>query len=404
MLLVTLPEAVPARQADPAENEAVFLEAWRVTGNAFYDASMRGVDWEAVRAELTPRAAAAKTAAELSAVINDALARLHASHTGHFTQDQREYYELLDVFFPEGVPKRKGSKIHPGPVQYVGIGLVTKAIDAQVYAADVYDSGPAARAGIRVGDALLAVEGGVWGDVAPFREREGKPTIVTIKRTADPASRMEVTVVPAMIRPRELFLKSIAASARVIEREGKRIGYVRIRSYAHPSYHEALKDLLAERFMDADGLVIDIRGGWGGARPEYMDIFNPTAPALTYRARDGKERVLSTTWRKPVAMLIDGESRSGKEAIAYAFKKHGIGPLVGERTAGAVLAGTTRPLADGSVLYLAVNDVRVDGQSLEGVGVEPDVKAPRSLPYCEGRDAQLDAAVDAVLERLRPRP
>lgn len=383
---------------DPYSPEGVFLEAWLVAQNAFYDEHMSGVNWDAVREELEPRAAAAKTEAELSAIINDAVGRLHASHTGHLTPDQREYYELLDVFFPAGVPERKDSRIKPGPVEYVGIGLATQTIGGRTYVYDVYTGGPADRAGILSGDELLGVEGGPWGDIAPFRGREGKETKVAVRRAADEQPR-DVTVTPALIRPRELFLASEKASARLIERDGKKIAYVRIRSYGNIVYQEELRDLIAGDFASADGLVIDIRGGWGGASPAYMDVFNPVAPALTYTRRDGTAHTMDPTWRKAVAMLIDGGSRSGKECIAYAFKKHRIGTLVGERTAGAVLAGTTRPLHDGSVLYIAVGDVTVDGEHLEGKGVEPDLVVKRGLPYSAGRDEQLDAAVAAVAAR-----
>lgn len=400
VLLALTSWLVPAARAQvdetPDSPAAVFLEAWRITKLAFYDPDMRGVDWDAVRDELLPRARAAATQAELSAVINDALSRLKASHTGHYAPHQREYYELLDIFHPDGVPERAGSKIRPGPVEYVGIGLATRVIDGRVFVEDVYDTGPAAEAGILPGDELIAVEGGPWGDVEPFRNREGLPTTVTIQRTPDPSSRRDLTVTPRRIRPRELFLDALNASAQLIGRDGCSIAYVRVRSYGHRSYHEALRQLLADTFADADGLVIDLRGGWGGASPAYMDIFNPVAPRLTYRDREGKERNFDPTWRRPVALLIDGGTRSGKEALAHAFKTHRIGPLAGERTAGAVLAGTPRPLADGSVLYVAVADVTVDGVTLEGVGVEPDVVAPRRLPYAAGRDEQRDAAVAEV--------
>ena len=74
--------------------------------------------------------------------------------------------------------------------------------------------------------------------------------------------------------------------------------------------------------------------------------------------------------------------------------------LVGDRTAGAVLAGTPRPLADGSVLYVAVGNVLVDGEQVEGIGVEPDVKVPRKLPYAAGKDEQIEAAVADVAQRI----
>ena len=95
-------------------------------------------------------------------------------------------------------------------------------------------------------------------------------------------------------------------------------------------------------------------------------------------------------------MLIDGGSRSGKEMLAYAFKKHKVGLLIGERTAGAVLGGTARPLSDGSLLFVAVTDVRIDGEKLEGVGVSPDIEIDRKLPYSAGKDPQLRAALEAL--------
>jgi carboxyl-terminal processing protease len=50
-------------------------------------------------------------------------------------------------------------------------------------------------------------------------------------------------------------------------------------------------------------------------------------------------------------------------------------------------------LRDGSLLMIAVADVQVDGERLEGIGVEPDLAVPRDLPYSAGRDPQLEAAL-----------
>ncbi len=393
-------------EPEPGPGE-VFLEAWRVTRSSFYDSKMHGVDWGAVRDELLPRAEAAGTAEELSAVINGALGRLKASHTRHYHAEQREYYELLDVFFPEGVPRRGGLRIRPGPVRYVGIGLATATLEGKVFAAEVYEGGPAAEAGILAGDELLGVEDGAWGDIAPFADREGVETRVRVQRTRDAASRVELVVVPREIQPRELFLEGVKKSARFIKHGGRRVAYIRVRSYAHPSYHDAVRDVLETTFtlaaMEEPGLplIVDLRGGWGGAQPRYMDIFNPVAPGMVMVGRDGEQTAVRAAWpteTNPVAMLVDEGSRSGKEVLAHAFKANRVGTLVGARTAGAVLAGRLVPLADGSLLYVAVADVLVDGHRLEGVGVEPDVRVERGLPYSAGRDPQLEAAVGILLK------
>jgi carboxyl-terminal processing protease len=82
--------------------------------------------------------------------------------------------------------------------------------------------------------------------------------------------------------------------------------------------------------------------------------------------RNGGIRLEAVTWRKPVAMLINGRTRSGKEILAYGFKKYQVGSLIGTRTMGAVLAATVFMMHDGSMLLLAVDDVRVDNVRLEG--------------------------------------
>jgi carboxyl-terminal processing protease len=83
---------------------------------------------------------------------------------------------------------------------------------------------------------------------------------------------------------------------------------------------------------------------------------------------------------------------AGKEVVTYGLKRHGV-RVVGTRTAGALLAGRGFLLRDGSLLVLAVSDVRVEGERLEGRGVMPDVVVPFRLPYAAGHDPQLEAAL-----------
>jgi carboxyl-terminal processing protease len=95
-------------------------------------------------------------------------------------------------------------------------------------------------------------------------------------------------------------------------------------------------------------------------------------------------------------MLVNGGTRSGKEVLAYGFKKNGFGKVIGERTAGALLAGTAFLLSDGSLLILAVEDAAVDGERIEGKGVPPSIEVPFDIRYAAGKDPQLDKAI-AVL-------
>ena len=95
-----------------------------------------------------------------------------------------------------------------------------------------------------------------------------------------------------------------------------------------------------------------------------------------------------------MALLVNSGSRSGKEVLAYGFKKNGYGQVIGERTAGALLAATAFMLSDGSLLMLAVEDVSIEGERLEGKGVTPTIEVPFDIRYAAGKDPQLEKAIE----------
>lgn len=384
-------------------DERLFLEAWKRAHRTFYDKDMRGVDWPGVRDELLPDARAAQTQQQTSEVINRGLKRLGASHTYHFIPSQREYWELLDVFYPEGVPENiSRGRFDDGRVRYVGVGVVTRTIDGKVFALDVYDSAPAADAGIMIGDELISVNGEPWSDVEAFSGKADQKITITIRRDKG-GPTTDVAVTPKRLQPRSMFLRAMKQSAKVIDEGDSKIGYVRVRSYASASYQQQLASLLAGPLSQADALILDLRGGWGGAQAEYMDLFGSLAPAVEFRMRNAgawNSRSNEQTWDKPMVVLIDSDSRSGKEILAYAFKARHRATLVGTTTRGAVLGGTASILSDGSLLMVAVSDVRVEGRSLEGHGVEPDIRVDRPIPYSAGEDPQLERATEFLKAQL----
>jgi carboxyl-terminal processing protease len=136
---------------------------------------------------------------------------------------------------------------------------------------------------------------------------------------------------------------------------------------------------------------------------QFLNLFNTRLPVLTSVGRDGKQVVTMASWVKPVVLLVNGGSRSGKELVTFAMKQREMAKVVGEKTAGAVLAGTPLRLSNGDLLYLAVMDGAVDGTRLEGVGVTPDVEVPDALPYAAGKDPQLEKALE-VAAAAKPPP
>ena len=121
----------------------------------------------------------------------------------------------------------------------------------------------------------------------------------------------------------------------------------------------------------------------------------------TFVGRDGVQSTEEQAWTKPVCLLINEGTRSGKEVLTYLFRKSGRGPVVGTRTGGAVMAGRASVLSDGSLLLVAVTGGTTDGVSLEGHGVEPTVEVPFRAEYTEGADPQKARAVEIMAQAAR---
>ena len=241
----------------------------------------------------------------------------------HYTADETGYYELVDIFsYPlrRDIPKHfRGDK-----VRYAGIGMFTKNIDGKTFVTAVFPDMPAARAGLLAGDEILSAGDQPFAPVGSFRNKIGEKVTLKVRRQAGGEAK-SIVVEPQWIEPGETFQSALRDSARVIEANGKRIGYVRVWSYAGNEYQHQLEEVLSEgKLKDVDALVWDLRDGWGGAHPRYLSVFNTYGPTLALTGRNGTTSLVGYRWGKPVAMLVNGGTRSGKEVLAYGFKKNGL--------------------------------------------------------------------------------
>jgi carboxyl-terminal processing protease len=384
-------------EAPAGSNQADFDQVWELVRDRFYDPNVNGLDWQEQRARFRPEAASAPSREDAAVVINAMLAKLGASHTHFYTPEDPAYYQLADIFV--GALEHRGlDRVFPkGEVSYPGIGVFTVA-DSQgrTFVAGVIEGAPAHAAGVLLGDEIVSVDDRPFRPVGSFRGKVGSPVSLEIRR-ASGAAPIAISVSPADLHPNEMFLRGLKESARVIAMDKAKIGYVHVWSYASHRMQSALEDLMSDGpLKDADALVWDLRGGWGGAQPQYLDLFNPRAPTMQIKGRNGETGFVDVKWRKPVAALINEGTRSGKEVLAYGFKEYRMGELVGHRTEGAVLAATAFLIGDDGLLLLAVEDVLVDGQRLEGVGVTPTIEVPFDSRYAAGADPQLDRAVQVL--------
>ena len=204
------------------------------------------------------------TGDEVAAALDAMLAELGAPTQGTTHQMSSPTMSCLTSLLE--MSGRASAELFPGgSIAYTGIGVVPRTLEGRVFLAGVYHGGPAARAGLRVGDEIVAAGGERFDPIASFAGKAGEPVTLEVRRVAA-GPTFPVEVVAERIRPNELFLNALRASVRVIEHEGRRLGYVRIWSYARRQYQRVLvEELAGGGLKDVDGLVLDLRGGWGGA-------------------------------------------------------------------------------------------------------------------------------------------
>ena len=378
-------------------NAEVFEAAWNTVNDRYFDPEFRGVDWQAVRRRFGEAAAAAESRDELSAVINGMLAELATSHTAHYTPTNPLYYIVFDVYARNPVLDEHRQRIFgDADVRVDGIGIYTAEIDGKVFIDGVVEDTPADRAGLQFGDEIVSAGRAPFHPIRSFLGKAGQEVELLIRRTEQGEPFVLSSAVES-INPASMFEAAVFASAQVMERQGKKIGYVHFWSSAGPQYRDALEQLRqGGPLSDVDAIVIDMRGKVGGGGMSFLEVLDPRGPDLAFSGR-GFSGESPASLRNKTVWLVDDSVRSSAELLAHTIRADGYGTLVGNTTAGAVVGGSAYMMPDDSLLYVAVVDLLVDGERLEGRGVAPHIQVDRPLPYASGKDAQLERAlVEAV--------
>ncbi|EWM18210.1 S41 family peptidase [Kutzneria sp. 744] len=357
-----------------SEWRQMFRETWRLQREGFWDAAMNGVAWDAMHdryARLLPRVG---TRAELSDLLWEVQAELGTSHT----------YE-------------RGGEYRPTPQHgqgFLGVDWDSGWCIGNILRGDPWNprlTSPCNRLGadIRTGDQLVAINGRPVSSPGELlvgqADRQVELTLVR-----DGVSR-DVTVTALADESAARYRDWVSANrAAVKELSGGRLGYVHVPDMNAGGYAEFVRGFLTE--LDCEGLIVDVRfNGGGQIAPLLLDRLS--------RRRFGTEtgRWSSTTPypgeapRGPMALLVNEHTGSNGEIFAQGFRSLGLGPIVGRRTWGGVIATWPRHgLVDGTVTTQPEFRYVLDGQILENRGVRPDVQI-------DDEDRQLAAAVEQLL-------
>jgi carboxyl-terminal processing protease len=291
-----------------------------------------------------------------------------------------------------------------------GIGVVLAGDAETGYRADeVFDDGPAARAGLVAGDRIVAIDGKPVERLnanalsAALRGRIGTTVQLDVLHVGDFAEH-RLAMVRAAVTPPDVRARILPGA----------IGYLALRTFGPDAGSQVHAALVRLRAQGARAIVFDLRGNGGGYESSAVQVasaFVPSGTIVITQTNHGHKVVTTADGTAPaplpLAVLVDHDSASGSELVTGAIADHGIGKVVGTRTFGKGLVQTMFPLPDGSAMKVTTaRYFTPNGADIDRVGILPDVtveepaEGVRGVP---GRDAQLDAAL-LRLATLGPRP
>ncbi|MBR3660301.1 MAG: S41 family peptidase [Bacilli bacterium] len=286
--------------------------------------------------------------------------------------------------------------------EYVGIGTeIIQYSDMKVEVKEVYENGPAYKAGMRNGDIIIKVDGNdVTGKSVSeisnmVKGQDGTEVKITVLRGEE---EKEFSVMRSSID-----IHSIASE--VIEHENKKIGYIKIDLFAANTYEQFKNNLEKVEKEKIDSLIIDVRGNSGGYLTTVSDILELFLKKgdMIYqlKTKDKIEKFYAKTDEHrnyKIAVLVNGGSASASELLAACMKDTYGAYTVGTVTYGKSKVQKTQDLSNGSAIKYTFQEwLTPKGESVGNKGFEPDY----ILKYqSEDEEHQYDSQLQKALDLL----
>jgi len=386
---------------DPrAEWKQIFNEVWRKYRDYFYDPNMHGVDWSLMQTQYGNLVNNAYTRYDLNAILRELIGELNSSHTYVGGGDEEEpTYEGTGMLGINWSLENGAWKI----------GRIIKGAPW-----DQENRSPLDQPGISIkdGEYILAVNGiPLETDKEPysaFQGLAGKTVVLSINSKPQKEGSRQIIIETMYDESTLRNLEWMEQNRiRVEEESNGRIGYIYMPNTGGSGQNQLIRQFYAQ--IDKEGFIIDERFNGGGDLPDrFLSLLDRQVILyLNWRNGQNSSQPLKAN-QGPKVMLINGWSGSGGDALPYAFKGLGLGPLIGMKTMGALIGPAFGfGLIDGG--FHTVPSGRIFGTDgkwfAEGHGVDPDILVvddPSQL--AKGTDPQLERGIQEVLKILEKNP
>jgi tricorn protease len=391
--------------APRAEFHELYLDAWRLERDYFYDRGMHGLDWKAIRDRYLPLVDRVSDRDELNDVIAQMVSELSALH-----------------IFVEGGDSRKPSD----EVEIASLGAVLHRderaggfVVQHIYLHDPdlpNDAPPLARPDsiVRDGEVILSIDGedslSVADERALLRGKAGRKVLLRVKSVKGETRDVLVTPMLEKDERRLRYTDWEYSRRQKVEADSQsQIGYVHLRAMGSDDIEQWAREFYP--VYDRQGLIIDVRHNWGGNIDSWVLGKLLRKAWFYWQPRVGNPiSNMQYAFRGHIVVLCDRLTASDGEAFTEGVRRLGLGKVIGVRTwGGEIWLSADNTLADKGIATAAETGVYgPEGKWLiEGHGVDPDIEVD-NLPHgtFAGSDAQLDAAIQYLREEIRkdPRP
>ncbi|WP_194866471.1 S41 family peptidase [Pseudoalteromonas sp. PPB1] len=387
---------------DPkVEWQQMYVEGWRTLRDWFYDENHHGQDWDAILKRYQPMADAVAHRNDLDYVLSEIAGEINAGHiyvqSGDEPKAKRKKHGLL------------GAQISAHNSGFVRIEKIYQGENWHEEFRSPLDE-PGVNAS--VGDYIVSVNGRSVNSVSNFYEllenTQGTQVELRLNNTPSLDGAWQVTVKPSASEGGLRYLEWVHSRMAYVDKlSGGRIGYVHLPNTLFEGNRAMFKHFMPQTTKDA--LIIDDRYNGGGFIPEHMITWLARKP-LNYWKRRGVEPTKTPQFAHdgPKAMLINGYSSSGGDALPYYFRQAGLGKLIGTRTWGGLIGISGNPrLVDGGQVIAATFRI-LDNEGnwiIEDVGVSPDIEViDRPELIHAGKDPSVERAVEELLKEMKANP